>query len=355
MHLIARVAVIALLASPPALGLAVGCGGSGDNGSGAGPGTGSTGTQTTGAGGSTSGTASTTGTGGGAGGGSTSTGTSGTAGTGGGTGAGGATIASCQGHIYECGDTLDNDNDGLVDSADPDCLGPCDNTEGSYYGGIPGQAGPACTVDCYFDQDSGSGNDDCYWNHQCDPNEVAPGYHPEAESGATCAYDTGANTPGTPSSCDELYQTQSQACMDYCGPLTPNGCDCFGCCELPAGGGKYVWLGSETNGLGTCTIADVGDPSKCEPCLPVAACLNTCGTCELCIGKTELPPECFPDGGSTSSSGGGGGSTTSSTSSGSGGGGSQCADGVQPCGLPGQGPCPLNYYCITGCCIKQPN
>jgi hypothetical protein len=259
--------------------------------------------------------------------------------------------ATCQGHIYQCGNLLDDDNDGLIDSQDPDCLGPCDNTEGGYYGGIPGQAGPACTVDCYFDQDSGSGNDDCHWNHQCDPHEAAPGYYPEHDEGAMCSYNQNANTPGTSASCEEMYNVQSDACMNYCGPLTPNGCDCFGCCELPSGTGKYVWLGSEQNGLGSCDIAHVDDPTKCQPCQPVKACLNPCGTCELCIGKSTLPPECFPDGGSTTTTGAGGGS---STGAGGGGGGSQCAPGIQVCGLPGQDPCPSGQYCITGCCQVVP-
>ncbi len=327
MRILARAAFVALLISPPAAGLAVGCGGGSDTGS-SGP------TASTG---STSGTASGgNGGAGGNGGGSTSTYTT--------TGSGNppTDIAECQGHIYECGDLVDNDNDGLMDSQDPDCLGPCDNTENSYYGGIPGSDGQACVIDCYFDQDSGAGNDGCYWNHKCDEHEAAPGYYPESVNGAACAYDPNANTPGTSASCDEMYNTQADVCMNYCGPLTPNGCDCFGCCELPAGGGNFVFLGSiDADGNGKCTMADVADPDKCEPCKPVAACLNGCGPCELCIGKTELPPECFPDGGGTGGAGGGGAQ--------------QCSDGVQPCGLVGQDPCPLNYYCITGCCIKSPN
>jgi hypothetical protein len=269
-------------------------------------------------------------------------------------------ISACQGHIYECGDLLDNDGDGLIDSDDPDCLGPCDNTEGGFYGGIPGQAGPACTVDCYFDQDSGSGNDDCHWSHKCDPHETAPGFYPESNEGNKCTYDSKANTPGTAGTCDELYTTQSKACHDYCGPLTPNGCDCFGCCELPAGKGNYVWLGSEdANGNGSCTLANLNDPAKCQPCLPVQACLNHCDPCELCIGKTTLPPECNPGSGSGGASSTGVGSSGSTGSAGTGattgsGGGTQCDTGVQPCGLPGQALCPNNSYCITGCCQQIP-
>ncbi|NCT11979.1 MAG: hypothetical protein GW767_04415, partial [Rhodobacterales bacterium] len=46
---------------------------------------------------------------------------------------GGATIicykTTCAGKLLECGDCVDNDGDGLVDWRDPECLGPCDNTE----------------------------------------------------------------------------------------------------------------------------------------------------------------------------------------------------------------------------------
>src|SRR5688500_14995939 len=57
--------------------------------------------------------------------------------------------ADCQGHVYQCGNLADDDMDGLIDYQDPDCLGACDDTEESLYGGIPGQAGPPCAVDCY--------------------------------------------------------------------------------------------------------------------------------------------------------------------------------------------------------------
>jgi hypothetical protein len=267
-------------------------------------------------------------------------------------------IVECQGKTYACGDLVDNDDDGLLDAQDPDCLGPCDNTESSYYGGIPGQAGPACTVDCYFDQDSGSGNDDCHWNHKCDEHAVAPGFHPESNNGTMCAYDSGASTPGADGkSCSDLNREQSELCHTTCGPLTPNGCDCFGCCELPAGSGSYVWLGSDADGTreGSCARGLESDPTRCEPCTPVDSCLNDCGHCELCLGKDTLPDDCFESGtggggageggGSGAATGGGGGTT------GSGGGATgQCAAGVQPCGLAGQAPCDAGYYCITGCC-----
>lgn len=246
------------------------------------------------------------------------------------------TIGECQGKVYQCGDLLDNDDDGLVDAADPDCLGPCDNTEESYYGGIPGQNNAPCRQDCYFDQNTGTGNDECYWSHQCDPLSTAASYPPSGD--IKCAYDPNAKTSGTSKSCTELEASQLAQCESYCGPLTPNGCDCFGCCELPAGGGKYVWLGSTVSNVGSCDRANLSDPDKCKPCTPVPSCLNDCGECELCVGKNSLPAQCTPlaDAGTDA------------------GVVDQCPAGVSACGLAGQDPCPPGAYCITGCCRQVP-
>lgn len=227
-------------------------------------------------------------------------------------------VAECQGHVYACGDCIDNDGDCIVDADDDECLGACDNTEDSLYGGISGQNNSPCKSDCYFDQDTGAGNDDCYWSHTCDPFEVAPNYAPESSQ---CAYNPNANIPGYGGNCASAFTTQSAECADYCGPLTPNGCDCFGCCDIP-GAATPVWLGSENNGQGSCTLADVGDPSKCKPCTQVAACLNTCAECEICIGDSTLPPECSV----------------------------QECNGAQPCGQSGQLDCADGFFCVTGCC-----
>ncbi|MFT3769660.1 MAG: hypothetical protein QM820_29845 [Minicystis sp.] len=238
-------------------------------------------------------------------------------------------VKTCQGKVYQCGDCLDNDGDCRIDSADDQCLGPCDNTEDSFYGGIPGQNNSPCKSDCYFDADTGSGNDDCYWSHKCDPFEVAPAYAPE---GSQCAYNPNANISGTPLTCSQLYVTQSQACGNYCGPLTPNGCDCFGCCQIPVPNTTQtvtVWLGSENpSGVGSCNINTLTDTTKCKPCTQVQACLNTCDHCELCIGKPTLPPDCLTQ---------------------------ICPDTAVPCGLPSQPPCPTGSSCITGCCVTNPN
>jgi len=233
-------------------------------------------------------------------------------------------VATCQGKVYACGDCLDNDGDCKIDSKDPSCLGPCDNTENSYFGGIPGQNNSPCKSDCYFDSDTGAGNDQCYWSHACDPHEVAPLYSPEGDK---CSYDPNANISGTAFGCVDLYATQSATCTSYCGPLVPNGCDCFGCCTIP-GAPTPVWLGSENPpGTGSCTIDTVGDPTKCKPCEQVPSCLNTCETCEICVGKPVLPPACSSQ---------------------------ICPAGKAVCGQPGQPACPLGQSCITGCCTPNP-
>jgi len=104
-----------------------------------------------------------------------------------------------------------------------------------------------------------------------------------------------------------------------------------------------VWIGAkDANNNGTCTFAAIKDPKKCPPCTIVPGCYNPCGKCELCVGKTTLPPECYqkPTDGGTSTVDAGVPPTL------------QCPGGQQPCGLPGQLPCAQGYYCISGCCIK---
>jgi hypothetical protein len=234
-------------------------------------------------------------------------------GTGGGAGSGVCEPASCQTHVYACGDCVDNDSDGLIDAEDPDCLGPCHNAEDTFFGSIPGQGGSGCSQDCYFDQDSGSGNDRCDWDRSCDPLEVAP----------ECPYD-----PDN-AACESFLAEQPQRCTDACAPLTPNGCDCFGCCRFP-GATTAIWLGSEVDGMPSCSLEFVDDPTRCFPCTQVPSCLNTCEDCELCVGKRELADDCTSDAGTTE----------------------QCPPGFQPCGLSGQSACPSGYYCITGCCIQ---
>ncbi|MCA9681601.1 MAG: hypothetical protein KC457_05355, partial [Myxococcales bacterium] len=235
---------------------------------------------------------------------------------------GGCVVTECAGQVYECGDCIDNDSDGTIDVADSNCWGPCDNNEAGFKGNIPGQNQAPCShMDCYFDGDSGSGNDKCYWSHACDPSEPNP---------SMCTPDLMTKIPGSGMDCEQAQQMQSEACEDYCKPLTPNGCDCFGCCEVNTQDGSYtIYLGTG-DGEGTCTLDDVADPQKCAPCVQVESCFNPCvhDDCEICIGETVVPDDCGEAG---------------------------CPDGIQSCDPQlNSSDCPAGMICVTGCCYPTP-
>ena len=102
----------------------------------------------------------------------------------------------CEGSILACGDCIDNDDDGLVDLADPECVSPCDDLEDTFATGLPGDNMDACNQDCFFDGNSGSGDDKCSWDLACDP--ANPG-------GDKCPYDPDAKCP----------EMQDEECLMY--------------------------------------------------------------------------------------------------------------------------------------------
>jgi cysteine-rich repeat protein len=203
----------------------------------------------------------------------------------------------CEGQIYECGDTIDNDGDGKVDLEDTECISPCDDDESTFRTSLPGQNND-CKGDCYFDANSGSGDDKCEWNLICDP------ANPGAEIG--CAYDPNYMM------CDTQMP---QDCLDFCVPLIPNGCDCFGCCQID---GEFVYL----DGAG-CSLDNLGG---CTSCTFFENCGNPCmpELCELCFGQdpSDLPPECNEP---------------------------ACPDGLQSCLDSTE--CEEGLWCQTGCCV----
>lgn len=223
----------------------------------------------------------------------------------------------CRGKEYQCGNCADDDADGLPDALDPDCLGPCDDDELGLSTGLSGNQSSACKQDCYFDGDSGQGNDKCQWSLACDPLSVAPNYPPSGE--VRCKYGSSMGID-----CAAVEAAQPQSCSDVCLPLVPNGCDCFGCCELPGGSGNYHFLGAG-RGADGCQRDTLNDPIACPPCTPVPSCFNDCAKCETCVDK--LPdPSCSP--------------------------GSACAGGAAVCGP--DTPCEFGDYCVTGCCRRAP-
>ena len=224
MRALARIAVYALLASPLSAAIASGCGSSTD-------------TSTSGSGASAS-TQS-----GSASGGGTASGGAGTSSGGAGTSSGGAGVGGGVA-VTQCTDGIDNDMDGLTDEWDPECVGPLDNDESSFATGIPGDNKDPCKQDCFFDGNSGQGDDKCEWDLQCDP---------ESPGAPKCPYDPNKTCKGT----------QADACIKFCGALTPNGCDCFGCCIVPNGSGGTVTI--ELGSAG-CDEEHLSDPTICKPC-----------------------------------------------------------------------------------------
>ena len=216
-----------------------------------------------------------------------------------------------------CSDGKDNDGDGLADGFDPECTGPGDNDEATYATGMPGDNKDPKWQDCFFDGNSGAGDDRCRYATGCLTGELEP----------------------TNKDCQ-----LTDACIKFCAQFVPNGCDCFGCCtaQLPTGDTVDIQT------VGSCSLEQIDDEKACPRCQKSDACGNTCGHCELCPGKTiaDLPEDCAPTGAGGAGSGSGGAST---------GGGPRytCDGGEQVCGA-GLADCPLNQYCSLGCCIVRP-
>lgn len=220
----------------------------------------------------------------------------------------------CGSVICACDDGVDNDTDGVIDAEDPECVARWDNDEGSLATGIPGDNRDLACQDCFFDGNSGSGND-------------------------TCRVPTSCFTSGTPESgqgsCSVCEQPAS--CASFCEKYTPNGCDCFGCCDVMLSNGTVVHVA-----LGPGCNIDGNDVTGCTACVPNDTCRNECGTCELCPGKTvdDLPAECFTQ---PPPSDAGEPPPPPPT----------CDNGETPCG-PGLPSCPANYSCEFGCCTLLP-
>ncbi len=204
------------------------------------------------------------------------------------------TAADLCGGDCACQNGLDDDGDGLVDGFDPECTSPFDNDEGTFATGIPGDNRDPTWQDCFFDGNSGAGDDGCRYHSECLTGE----------------------RPASDASC-----TLTEACIEFCQPLTTNGCDCFGCCSVLLEDGTEVTILTGSS----CSLADATDPSRCLPCEKTTLCDNTCGECELCPGKTleDLPASC--------------GTTPS------------CDDGLASCTTSND--CPADMYCSLGCCL----
>lgn len=206
----------------------------------------------------------------------------------------------CGKHACACDNGIDDDQDGLVDGLDPECTAAFDDDESTFATGLANKQG-GCR-DCFWDDNAGNGDDGCRY-----PSECLTGAAP--------------NGNGNCSSCQV-----SQACIDNCRARTPNGCDCFGCCEVVRSGGEHVYIELAES----CRLDRLDDLDSCPRCVPNSACQNACGRCELCLGKTvdSLPADCKREAGQPSY---------------------QCDDGLRTCASTAD--CQLSEYCQLGCCL----
>jgi len=142
----------------------------------------------------------------------------------------------------QCNNGVDDDGDGTVDGFDIECTGAIDDDEGSFATGIPGDNRDPKWQDCFFDGNSGHGDDRCRYPTECLTGELP---------------------------LDDEACAVTQACRDNCQPRTPNGCDCFGCCAVPLpGGGEVNVLLTDT-----CSAEKIGDTEACPVCVPSPECV----------------------------------------------------------------------------------
>lgn len=211
----------------------------------------------------------------------------------------------CPGGVCACNDGIDNDGDGVVDGLDPECIGPFDNDESAFGTGF-GDGDLAACRDCFFDGNATTLDDSCNYDPSC-----------TAGMGPTVV-------PETPNpSCDGC--DVSASCVNSCRTRTPNGCDCFGCCEVYDKGKKPQKILMVEG----CSLDNIDDRMACPRCTLNKDCKNECGDCELCIGKApeDLDEKCAVDGGTPEYA---------------------CGDGPR-CGK--KESCNPGFYCQQGCCI----
>jgi len=154
----------------------------------------------------------------------------------------------------QCADGLDNNNNGQVDMADPYCRSPTDNDESSFASGIPGDdVNSPASLDCWFDDNSGSGNDDCIV-HAC------------------CSIDGPCPANLSPETFDPNECQVSQMCIETCQPITKPDCDCFGCCNICPPGQSCTRAFVHPAISPGCSLESLGTAQQCLPCSGNLAC-----------------------------------------------------------------------------------
>lgn len=232
------------------------------------------------------------------------------------------TPSTCTAEGAECNNCVDDDGDSLIDGDDPECTSFEDDDEASFATGIPGDNKDAIKQDCFFDGNSGAGDDGCDIHVCC------------LISG-DCPADLGGNNFDEQTDCPPL----TQKCIDNCGSITPVGCDCFGCCTICLDGVcNDIVTNPSAYAEETCVGIDNPTPGECCEAENQAGCFSCtksteCGgaecdadptDCILCPGETEddLPANCTV---------------------------AECPIGQTVCTQSAD--CGTDEYCNNGCCV----
>lgn len=205
--------------------------------------------------------------------------------------------ALCGTRQCQCSNGIDDaDDDTKADSEDPECTGPFDDSEADFGTGVPQETSSPKCQNCFYSYSQGK--DAC-------------------QRPTECLTNPGARVQGMCREC-----AVGDACRNSCQGLTPNGCDCFGCCEVRRNGvvARRIQL------TPSCSMKNLDDPLACKSCELARDCYNECGPCESCPGKelVDLPDSCGDNQFS-------------------------CEDGGLTCG-PTRG-CGADAYCLWGCCV----
>ncbi|HEY6557975.1 MAG TPA: hypothetical protein VI072_11910 [Polyangiaceae bacterium] len=201
-----------------------------------------------------------------------------------------------------CANGVDDDGDGKADAEDVECQGDMDNDEATFATGMPGDNRDPKWQDCFFDGNSGAGDDRCRYPTGCLTGEIA-------QTDRACAI--------------------TQSCLDRCMPFVPQGCDCFGCCTVSTGSGPVDIQLSKS-----CTGAKLGNPKACARCEKSTTChppAVDAGSPPPAVDAGSPPPPPPPDSG---------------------------APPPNPCGDAEEcmtaESCNAGYQCTAGCCVSIP-
>lgn len=208
-----------------------------------------------------------------------------------------------------CDDRRDNDGDGYTDGDDPHCTTRWDDCEDSFLQcGWTDECESPYTTDCFFDNNSGTGDDHCQRHVCCGLAE--PDGCPDP------SFDPGDCAP-------------AEACAGgFCPRITIPGCDCFGCCTLCDGIACAPVLVDPCIAP-DCTLDALFDPAACPACTPDSTCGTPCDPdlCILCPGQdvSDLPDTC--------------------------GGEHICPRDEPACA--DSSTCPADHWCSSGCCVEE--